>query len=155
MKNIFNPQAMSLLVSICFCLCLQGCNAERPVGSQGGSLTLTSLQGRDGEATSIPVSLTVAVPDNVSNIFKRKCFICHGGQKTEGNLDLKRMVYRSNKQSDWQPIDLNGATRIKLAILPIDGIAPKMPKKSGSILNPLTQQEANTVAKWTDYPFQP
>jgi hypothetical protein len=155
MKTNYCPQLVLSLALMCIYLCSPGCKTERPVGSQQETLTPTRLKACDYEANSFPASLTVAVPDNISNIFKSKCFLCHGGEKTEGKFDFKRMSYRPDEQSDWQPIDLDGATRIKFAILPIDGNAPKMPKQSGSILNPLTQQEANTIAKWTDYPFQP
>ena len=51
-------------------------------------------------------------------------------------------------------MDLAGVTRIKLAILPLDGKPARMPKRAGSIWNPLTVEEANAVAKWTDYPYE-
>lgn len=149
------PQAVMLLGLICLGICSSGCKSERQAGSQKESLTQSSLNAVDYKASSVPESLTVVLPENVRKILKRKCFLCHDGKKTKGDFDFKGMVYRPNEQSDWQPIDLNGATRIKLAVLPIDGKPPRMPKKSGSIFNPLTQQEANSIAKWTDYPFQP
>ena len=155
MKANDSLQAVMLLGLICFGICSSGCKSERQAASHRESLTRTSLNAGDYKASSVPASLTVVVPENVRKIFKLKCFVCHDGEKAKGDFNFKRMVYRPDEQSDWQPIDLNGATRIKLAVLPIDGKAPKMPKKSGSILNPLTQQEANSIAKWTDYPFQP
>ena len=150
--NLFSP-FVCLLVLTSTCLCTMGCRSEQQVGADGATLTRTSLKANERDANPIPDSLVVNAPDEVSKIFKRKCFICHGGQKTEGNFDFKRMVSRTDEQSDWRPIDLDGATRIKFAILPIDGKAPKMPRRSGSILNSLTREEANTIAKWTDYPF--
>ena len=105
--------------------------------------------------TAAPPSLTFVVPTEVENTFKRKCYICHGGaEEVKGGVNLKKMVYKPDKESEWQSMDLAGATRIKLAILPIDGKKPKMPKKAGSTFNPLTEDEMNTIAKWTDYPFK-
>ena len=107
-------------------------------------------------AQSAPVysSLTFVVPEHVRNIFKRKCYICHGGAETKGGFDLRHMKYQPERKSNWQPMDLAGVTRIKLAILPLDGKPARMPKRAGSIWNPLTVKEANGVAKWTDYPYE-
>ncbi len=99
-------------------------------------------------------SLTFVVPQHVTNSFKRKCYICHGGTETKGGFNLKQMTYQSKRQSNWRPMDLAGVTRIKLAILPIDGKPARMPRRAGSILNPLSVEEANAIAQWTDYPYE-
>ena len=102
----------------------------------------------------VPSSFVFVVPEDVQNIFKRKCYICHGGADVRGGFDLKKMVYQPKPESQWQPMDLAGVTRIKLAILPLNGKPPRMPKRAGSILNQLTTKEANGIAKWTDYPYE-
>ena len=99
------------------------------------------------------VDLEFVVPKDVASIFKMKCHICHGGTETEGGFDLKKMIYQPDPDTDWRPMDLAAATRIKLAILPIDGKPARMPKKFGSTWHPLSEDETNLVAKWTDYPF--
>jgi hypothetical protein len=103
---------------------------------------------------STPPSLKFVVPEHVSNVLKRKCYICHGGAEVKGGFDFKKMVYQSDSEPNWQPMDLAGVTRIKLAILPLNGKPARMPRRAGSIWNPLTVEEANAVAKWTDYPYE-
>ena len=47
---------------------------------------------------------------------------------------VRRMVYQSEPESHWQPMGLAGVTRIKLAILPLDGslhACQKEPVQSG------------------------
>ena len=117
-------------------------------------LATAAMQRHQDSTNEVPSSWSFVVPEGVGKILKRKCYICHGGESTEGNFDLKKMVYRVNEASDWRPMDLSGVTRIKLAILPINGELPQMPKRAGSVLNSLTQEEANEVAKWTDDPFE-
>ena len=116
------------------------------------SITYPTSASRSPDPTS--PSLTFVVPEHVTNIFKRKCYICHGGAEVEGGFDLKKMTYQPEPEGNWQPMDLAGVTRIKLAILPLNGKPARMPKKAGSIWNPLTVEEANGVAKWTDYPYE-
>lgn len=107
-----------------------------------------------GSHTYVSNSLKFVIPEDVRNILKRKCYACHGNHEPEGGFDFRQMTYRPQDESDWQPMDLAAATRLKLAILPVDGMPPRMPKKAGSIFNPLTQEEANLIAGWTDFPYQ-
>ena len=138
-----------------------GCGQSTTPNAESTPLSLSNIVEGNTHPTSSnrsPVpsspSLTFVVPEHVRIIFKRKCYICHGGAEIEGGFDLKQMIYQSERESNWQPMDLAGVTRIKLAILPLNGKPARMPKRSGSIWNPLTVEEANTVAKWTDYPYK-
>ena len=127
-----------------------GCRPAEVQHPQGSSVRPTPHD------TSFVTSLTFIVPDQVRKILKRKCFICHGADDPKGGFDFRNMIYKPNEEAEteWIAMDLAGATRIKLAILPIDGKSPVMPKKAGSILNSLTVDEANTIAQWTDFPFE-
>ena len=118
------------------------------------TLTPTSIQVGDISDDPALASLKLTVPENISKFFKRKCYVCHSGPESKGGFDLKTMTYRADENSDWQPMDLAGVTRIKFAILPINGKPPRMPKRAGSILNSLTRHEANTIAQWTDFPYR-
>jgi len=138
-----------------------GCGQSTAPSADFTRLAQSDLDERNTYSTSsihspAPVysSLTFVEPEHVRNIFKRKCYICHGGAETKGGFDLRQMKYQPERKSNWQPMDLAGVTRIKLAILPLEGNPAKMPKKAGSIWNPLTVEEANAVAKWTDYPYE-
>lgn len=126
-----------------------GCG--QPAAPSAGS---TPISPSNTYPTSSSLSLTFVVPEHVKNILKRKCYICHGGTEVKGGFDFRKMVYQSEPESNWRPMDLAGVTRIKLAILPLDGKPARMPKRAGSIRNPLTLEEANAVAKWTDYPYE-
>lgn len=138
-----------------------GCGGPSASDTSGQSVVLSSVSDSaipgnvDNERSSpSALGLTFAVPEDVQGMLKRKCYICHGGADTKGGFNFKRMVYQPDPDADWQPMDLTAATRIKLAILPLDGKPPKMPKRAGSILNSLTEEEVNRIAKWTDYPFE-
>lgn len=159
MTTVF--RTLSTLGAISFAILLiLGCGESSPpsvgrtslsVSDVGVGNTLTATSNRSH--ASVPASLSFVVPEHVATIFKRKCYVCHGGDEVEGGFNLREMVYRPEPEADWQPMDLNGATRIKLAILPVNGEPARMPKRAGSIWNPLTVDEANGVAAWTDYPF--
>ena len=132
-----------------------GCSPKSS-SNESANQSLTQTMLRVGSISDDPSlsSLRFEVPENIGKLFKRKCYVCHGGPTIEGNFDLKKMIYRVDENSDWLAMDLAGVTQIKLAILPINGETPRMPKRAGSVLNPLTQQEANTIAQWTDFPYQ-
>lgn len=142
-------------------LLMHGCGNSTPPSADDTSHSRSNLGGENtypvstNRATaSASLSLNFIVPEHVSSILKRKCYICHGGaEKIEGGFDLKQMIYQPKPGSPWQPMDLDGVTRIKLAVLPLDGKPARMPKRAGSIWNPLSMEEANAVAKWTDFPY--
>jgi hypothetical protein len=152
-----------LIVSVAMwsaALLVVGCGQSMTPGADNTPLSLSNTN--EGHTYATPsnrspapalLPLTFVVPEHVTNIFKRKCYICHGGTEIKGGFDLKQMIYQAEDESNWQPMDLAGVTRIKLSILPVDGKPARMPKRAGSIWNPLTVEEANTVAKWTDYPY--
>lgn len=132
----------------------QGCNTNTETAHPDvQSVTPTSYHLRGRKVISNPVTPPVVVPAEVRRSLKMKCYVCHGGQDTKGGFDFKKMTYQPVKGAAWKPIDLAGATRIKFAIMPLDGKAPKMPKRAGSALNSLTPEELNTVAAWTDNPY--
>ena len=138
-----------LLACIALLLLLRG-----PATSPAKPYNMITIEGRTYEIpTEVPPSLAFYVPHDVHIALKRKCFICHGGQETLGGFDFKEMKYRPTKKADWQPMDLVGVTRLKLAILPMGGKPARMPKKKGSSFNPLTDEETNAVAGWTDNPY--
>lgn len=156
-----SPTLISSVTLLSTILLAMGCGQPTRPGVTRTPLSSTKLQTNNTHPTSFkrsPVpaspSLTFVVPEHVKNIFKRKCYICHGGGEVEGGFDLKKMIYQPEPESNWQPMDLAGVTRIKLAILPLDGKPARMPKRAGSIWNPLSVEEANGVAKWTDYPYE-
>ena len=152
----------SLIVSVAMwstALLVVGCGQSMTPGADNSPLSLSSTnEGHTFPASSnrspVLASLTFVVPEHVGNILKRKCYICHGGAEIKGGFDLKQMVYQAEGESNWRPMDLAGVTRIKLAILPLDEKPARMPKRAGSTWNPLTVEEANSVAKWTDYPYE-
>ena len=132
-----------------------GCGRSPLPNADSDSLSLSRITAAPTFATSTgSLDLVFVVPEEVQITLKRKCYICHGGAETNGGFDFKQMIYQKDPDAEWQPMDLAGATRIKLAILPVDGKPARMPKKAGSIWNPLTVEEANLVAKWTDFPFE-
>ena len=150
---------MTLAGSIVAATTLSGCSSEtRPLTSGAGEAAESATDAHTrlalANVTASTPELKFMVPDDVQVMLKRKCFICHGGAETKGGFDFKQMVYKSDADSDWQPMDLAGVTRIKLAILPINGEPARMPRRAGSILNPLTPEEVNRIAGWTDYPFE-
>ena len=160
MKTDFQKAILS--VAVCTTsLLLLGCQPSATPSEGSTTFSQSNVAKRGTYPTSYSrssapasSSYTFVVPDDVRNILKRKCYICHGGAEVKAGFDLKQMIYQSERGSNWQPMDLAGVTRIKLAILPLDGKPARMPKRAGSIWNPLTVEEANTVAKWTDYPYE-
>ena len=153
-----SPTAIVSVTLLSTVLLVLGCGQPTTPSVDRTPLSSTNLQTypTSVKRSSVPASpsLTFVAPEHVKNIFKRKCYICHGGAEVEGGFDLKKMIYQSEPESTWQPMDLAGVTRIKFAILPLDGKPARMPKRAGSIWNPLTVEEANGVAKWTDYPYE-
>ncbi len=136
---------------------------SRRLSAWMASLTLSAAAwfaagcGPSGPPTEFqPASagLRFVVPARVHGILKQKCFVCHGNAEIKGGFNLKEMEYQPEPEASWRPMDLAGVTRIKLAILPLEGKPARMPKRAGSIWNPLTTEEANAVAKWTDYPYE-
>jgi hypothetical protein len=153
MKN--SHCALAALAMLSGVLLAIGCGRSPIPNADSDSYSLSRIGGTSVLAASPgSLDLTFAVPEEVQITLKRKCHICHGGTDTKGGFDFKQMIYQKEPDAEWQPMDLAGATRIKLAILPVNGKPAQMPKKAGSIWNPLTVEEANLVAKWTDYPFE-
>lgn len=151
----FELGGFTLLVVTAFTILIAGCG--HPKADSGSHSDSNSLPGQEASLVVANAPLTAShefiVPPSVAKIFKLKCHVCHGGAETKGGFDFKKMVYQASATAEWGPMDWRGATKIKLAILPVDGKPARMPKKAGSIWNQLTQEEANTIAAWTDYPF--
>ncbi len=151
----FDLRRCTLMIGTAFALLIVGCGQSNVVSHSNTETNSSLVQEASLVVATAPLSASseFIVPDEVSRILKMKCHLCHGGAETKGGFNFKKMIYQLSPKAEWQPMDWRGATKIKLAILPIDGKPALMPKKSGSIWNPLTQEEANTVAAWTDYPF--
>ncbi len=151
----FDLRGCTLVIVTSFALLMVGCGQPNEVSYSNTDANSLLVQEPSLVVATAPLSASseFIVPDDVSRILKMKCHLCHGGAETKGGFNFKKMIYQPSPKAEWQPMDWRGATMIKLAILPIDGKPALMPKKSGSIWNPLTQEEANIVAAWTDYPF--
>ncbi len=151
----FDLDRCQLVCVTAFALLMVGCGQPDAVYQSSPDANSWRVQKRSPLVATRPLAASpeFIVPSDVSRILKMKCYLCHGGAETNGGFDFKKMIYQQSPNAEWQPMDWRGATRIKLAILPVNGRPARMPRKAGSTWNRLTQEEANTVAAWTDYPF--
>lgn len=151
----FDLGGCKLVIVTAFALLFVGCGQPNAISHSNTDAQSLRVQEAFLDVATAPLTASseFIVPSDVSQILKMKCHLCHGGAETKGGFNFKKMIYQLSPKAKWQPMDWRGATKIKLAILPVDGKPARMPKKAGSIWNPLTQEEANTVAAWTDYPY--
>jgi hypothetical protein len=152
----FDIGGFKLVILTALSLMLVGCGQPNAVSDSNPDSNRLRVHDASLVVATNPLTALseFTVPADVSQLLKMKCYLCHGGAETKGGFDFKKMIYQLSPNAEWQPMDWRGATKIKLAILPVDGKPPRMPKQAGSIWNPLTQEEANSVAAWTDYPFK-
>ena len=153
------PRTIFLLISFLLCttvLLYARSDGARQLGLRNGQSWVAGNRqiGNLAWSRHARSSRQFFVPAHVTGILKKKCFLCHSSHNGHGGFDLKAMRYRTTSETAWQPMDWAGATRIKLAILPINGEPPRMPKRFQSTWHPLTQEEMNAIAAWTDYPFE-
>lgn len=121
------------------------------IGSTDGQV----VQSEDATLrTSSGETLAFFVPEHVERTFRMKCYVCHSGNNVQGGFNLKALTWQPEPGSAWQSMGLAAATRIKLAVLPMNGKPARMPKRLGSTWHPLTEAETNQIAGWTDFPYE-
>ncbi|MBL9117173.1 MAG: DUF1592 domain-containing protein [Verrucomicrobiaceae bacterium] len=88
-------------------------------------------------------SFAVAAPDwkSVEPMLAAKCYSCHGGEKTKGEVDLKVLAGSPNVAAEFELW-----TKVKDTIENGDMPPPKA--------KPLSDQEAEAITGWVDHEFQ-
>jgi len=107
--------------------------------SSGFNQLLKRALGAAGLATGLTAGSLLAAPNwkNVEPILAAKCYDCHGGRKTKGDIDLKTLASVSNFSKTFE-------TWIRAMETIEDGDMP--PPKSEQ----LTDQETAVVTSWVN-----